>query len=135
MRTIRRGKAIVLHMATEDFSNPPQVEAAFEEVVKLLNLRNVVVDMKSVTKLNSIGLSTITAGADFARAHNSRFSLASAHPEVRRMLERTGLASKDDNPTPQQVVIAEDVESALQSMSTEDSESADEGVPPRGSAG
>ena len=120
MKTLRRGKAIVLHMETEDFADPPPVEAAFTEVVKLLQLRNVVVDMKSVTRLNSIGLSTIAAGADVARAHRARFALAGLRPEVERLLKQTGIADDFGAGGDLHLEIVDDVEAALDKIEPDD---------------
>jgi anti-anti-sigma factor len=125
MKTTRHGNAVVLSLVTEDFADPPQVEAAFEEVVKLLRSRTVVVDMKSVSRLTSIGLSTISAGADVARAHRARFALAGLRPEVRRFLEKVGFPG-EQKAGEGEFEIADDVESALQAIGQKEDAESDE---------
>lgn len=105
MKTVRRGQATILRLGTDDLTNPPRVEAAFKEIVSLLSGKRIVVDMRGVTRLTSMGLSALSAGAEMARKGRGRLVLAGVRPEVKRLIEEA--------PDAQLMVLAEDVESAL----------------------
>ncbi len=117
MKTVRRGRATILSLGTDDLTAPPRVEAAFKEIVSLLPGKHVVVDMREVTRLTSMGLSALSAGAEMARERRGRVALAGVRPEVRRLIERTSGARSLD--------LADDVESALRAVETGDEEAAD----------
>ena len=111
MKTTRRGQATVLSLSTDDLTNPPGVEAAFKEIMSLLPGKQIVVDMQGVTRLTSMGLSVLSAGADLARKDRGRFALAGVRPEVKHLIERSDGKRLMD--------LADDVESALERMGTD----------------
>ena len=123
MKTVRRAGATVLSLSTEDLSRPPQVKAAFDEILTVLGQRAVVVDLHAVARLTSMGLSALSAGADVAREHKARFAVAGVRPEVRHLIEALDLGAKPKGrPEGGHVEIMEDVESALGTL---DDQSAD----------
>lgn len=108
MKTVRRGKATVLSLGSDDLTAPPRVEAAFEEILSLLRHKNIVVDMRGVTRLTSMGLSALSAGAEMVRERRGSFALAGASPEVTRLVRHADVAGLMN--------IAEDVETALRDI-------------------
>lgn len=119
MKTVRRtfasgGSATVLSLDTEDLARPPQVREAFDEILSVLGQRAVIVDLKRVARLTSMGLSALSAGADAAREHSARFAITGVRPEVRRLVET--LSPGEGRA---QIEIAEDVESALRTLDEE----------------
>lgn len=119
MKTVRRtfasgGSATVLSLDTEDLARPPQVREAFDEILSVLGQRAVIVDLKRVARLTSMGLSALSAGADAAREHSARFAITGVRPEVRRLVETLSPGGGRA-----QIEIAEDVESALRTLDEE----------------
>ncbi|MHC5056365.1 MAG: STAS domain-containing protein [Planctomycetota bacterium] len=117
MKTVRRGKATVLSLGSDDLTNPPRVEAAFDEILSLLARRNIVVDMQGVTRLTSMALSALSAGAELVRERQGSFALAGVSPDVKRLIKRTDGSGL--------MVIAEDVETALRDIEAKDTEARD----------
>jgi anti-anti-sigma factor len=118
MKTIRRGKATVLRLGSDDLTNPPRVEAAFDEILSLLAHRNIVVDMHGVTRLTSMALSALSAGAELVRDKHGSFALAGVNPNVRRLIKQTDGAGL--------MVIADDVEAALRDIEEHDAKAGGE---------
>jgi anti-anti-sigma factor len=112
MKTVRRGKATVLSLGSDDLTNPPRVEAAFDEILSLLARRNIVVDMQGVTRLTSMALSALSAGAELVREREGSFQLAGVSPDVRRLITKTDGSGL--------MVIADDVETALRDIEARD---------------
>ncbi len=108
MRTIRRGQATVLSLAAEDLADAPSVEAAFDEITSFLDRKHIVVDMRGVRRITSMGLSALSAGAEMARSRSGRFALAGLRPEVRRLVELADAGGLID--------LADDVDGALREM-------------------
>ena len=133
MKTVRRTfhsgeSATVLSLDAQDLARPPQVKAAFDEILTVLRQRAVIVDLHSVARLTSMGLSALSAGADVAREHSARFAIAGVRPEVRHLIEALELSSPasrstkgcgDSDAGGGQIEIMEDVESALRSLDDE----------------
>ena len=120
MKTVRRGPATVLSLDTEDLSRPPQVEAAFEEVLAVLRRRSVIVDLRQVTRLTSMGLSALSAGAAMARGLSAHFTIAGARPEVRHLIEALDTGGEPEGGARGgRIEITEDVESALRTLDDE----------------
>jgi len=116
MKTIRRGKATVLRLGSDDLTNPPRVEAAFDEILSLLDRRNIVVDMEGVTRLTSMALSALSAGAELVRDRHGRFAITGAGPGVERLIKMTDNSGL--------MVIADDVEAALRDIEADDTPAA-----------
>jgi len=112
MKTVRRGKATVLRLGSDDLTDPPRVEAAFDEILSLLDHRNIVVDMKGVTRLTSMALSALSAGAEMVRQRQGSFAITGAGPGVERLIKKTDGSGL--------MTIAEDVEAALRDIETQD---------------
>ncbi len=118
MKTVRRGKATVLSLGSDDLTNPPRVEAAFDEILSLLAHKNIVVDMHGVTRLTSMALSALSAGAEIVRKKHGSFALAGVDPNVERLIKRTDGSGL--------MVIADDVETALRDIEAKDTREADD---------
>ena len=123
MKTVRRtfgsGRtATVLSLNTEDLARPPQVREAFDEILSVLGQRAVIVDLRRVARLTSMGLSALSAGADAAREHSARFAITGVRPEVRRLVDTLSPGGASDG-AGGRIEIAEDVESALQTLDEE----------------
>jgi len=112
MKTVRRGKATVLKLGSDDLTNPPRVEAAFDEILSLLDHRNIIVDMKGVTRLTSMALSALSAGAEMVRDRHGRFAITGAEPGVERLIKKTDGSGL--------MTITDDVEAALRDIETQD---------------
>ena len=117
MKTVRRDTATILSLDAEDLERPPQVKAAFDEILSVLQRRAVIVDLRRVARLTSMGLSALSAGADAAREHKARFAIAGVRPEVRHLIESleldAGGAGGADGTQRGRIEIVEDVELPL----------------------
>jgi anti-anti-sigma factor len=118
MKTVRRGKATVLSLGSDDLTNPPRVEAAFDEILSLLEHKNIVVDMHDVTRLTSMALSALSAGAELVRKKQGSFQLAGLNPDVKNLIKKADGSGL--------MVIAEDVETALRDIEAHDTTEADD---------
>ncbi len=116
MKTVRRSAATILSLDAEDLARAPQVKAAFDEILTVLGERAVVVDLRGVARLTSMGLSALSAGADVAREHSARFAVAGVRPEVRHLIESLGLGGQAGGTEEGHIEIMEDVESALRTL-------------------
>lgn len=112
MRTVRRGNATVLKLGSDDLTDLPRVEAAFDEILSLLDRRNIVVDMKGVTRLTSMALSALSAGAELVRDRHGSFAVTGVAPDVERLIRTTDGSGL--------MTIAEDVEAALKDIEKRD---------------
>ena len=111
MKTFRRGLVTVLSLGTDDLTSPPRVEAAFDEILSVLSQKHIVVDMQGVTRLTSMGLSALSAGAGMVRERKGSFALAGLRPGVKLMVERAEGAGLRN--------VAENVEAALRDVESQ----------------
>lgn len=95
-------------VAQEEFSNPWLLEDAFQSMIKGMKERTLVVDLRNVESITSLGIAVLVAIQGVAIIHRSRVLLAGVRPGVRRWLDLVG--------ADQILEIYDTVEKALESL-------------------
>lgn len=90
MQTREARGALVAEIASEEFSNPWLLEDAFQSMIEGMKERTLVVDLRNVESITSLGIAVLVAIQGLALIHKSRVLLASVRPGVRKWLELVG---------------------------------------------
>lgn len=81
---------MVAEVAEEEFQNPWLLEDAFESMIEGMKDRTLVVDLRDVESITSLGIAVLVAIQGLAIIHRSRVLLAGVRSGVRRWLELVG---------------------------------------------
>ncbi len=90
MQTREVRGALVAEVAEEEFQNPWLLEDAFESMIEGMKDRTLVVDLRDVESITSLGIAVLVAIQGLAIIHRSRVLLAGVRSGVRRWLELVG---------------------------------------------
>ena len=108
MKTIGRNKACVVYLSSADFKRPRTIEHAFEEIVKVLRRKRVVLDFSGVSTLVSLSAGAVVLANTVASERGVALRFSGIRPRVRQVLRRLGLLESLD--------IHESVDVALESF-------------------
>lgn len=111
MKTIGRNKACVVYLGSADLKRPRAIEHAFEEIVRVLKRKRVVLDLSGVSAVTSLSASALIAANAIASARDVDVRFAGLKPLVRRFLKKLGVFES--------LATYESVDAALESFEEE----------------
>ena len=111
MKTIGRNKACVVYLGSADFKRPRTIERAFEEIVKVLRRKRVVLDFSGVSGGPSLSAGAVILANVAAAGRGVSVKFAGLKPQMRRFLRKLGVLDSLD--------VHETVEAALESFEEE----------------
>lgn len=111
MKTIGRDKACVVYLGSADLKRPKAVEHAFEEIVRVLKRKRVILDLSGVSAVTSLSASALIAANAIASARHVDVRFAGLRPLVRRFLKKLEVLPS--------LPVYESVDAALESFEEE----------------
>ncbi len=90
MRVSPRGDVFVVQLSEEKFRAPRLLEEAFRHIVERMRQDTLIVDMREVPSVTSLGMAVMVAAQGLAMVHRRRVAFAGVQPAVRRVLELVG---------------------------------------------
>ena len=91
MKTIGRNKACVVYLTSADFRRPKTIEHAFEEIVKILRRKRVVLDFSDVSTLASLSAGAVVLANTVASERGVNLKFTGLRPRMRQVLKKLGL--------------------------------------------
>ena len=91
MKTIGRKKACVVYLDSGDFKQPRTIEHAFEEIVKVLRRKRVILDFSGVSAVTSLSAGAVVFASAIATEKGVEVRFTGLRPQVRRFLKKLGL--------------------------------------------
>ena len=93
MRISPHGDLFVVKVGEKDFGTPQLLEEAFQRIIEKMRQDTLVVDMRNVDTVTSLGVAVLIATQGLAMTHRRRVAFAGIQPAVRRTLELVGADS------------------------------------------
>ena len=97
IRTLHEDQRVRLVLAGEiDYATAPRLRAAISAVLNRGTARRLVLDLRDVTLLDSVGIATLVAAHRICEQIGTRLHVRSANPFVTRTLRLVGIADMLD---------------------------------------
>ena len=91
MRIREREGIVVVEVSQDEFRDPELLEKAFQGIIERLKRSEIVIDLRNVLYVNSLGVAVLIAAQGIAMVHRTRIAFAGVQPDVRRVLGLTGI--------------------------------------------